>query len=369
MNPIFVTSVSTFLLVAVLYIFMPYVTPRTVVFGVRIPPSRTGDPRIAKLRRSFQAGVAGASALVGVMLLVLPLIYSQPTISLGAIFVELAVAYLVYYRTNRLLERIKTEEKWYENAVESSGAVYPEEKGISMAWAYLLIIPSVVIIALTAYIGATAYPGLPAQIPTHFGTNGQPDRFSPKTPLNAFLMVYIQAGVTAMLILVGIAISRTRQELDVTRPTATSIQQEKFRMYTMEALFLLTAFVNVTMLGSSLSIWGLISRSDLLPLILAPTLIGAAIMIVGLMRIGQMGSRIHVPEHDEHTDTTVVNRNDDKYWKGGALYYNPGDSSVLVGKRFGVGWTFNFAHPVTWIIMAAIVLTAVLPLLFAFHVL
>jgi uncharacterized membrane protein len=44
-----------------------------------------------------------------------------------------------------------------------------------------------------------------------------------------------------------------------------------------------------------------------------------------------------------------------KYYKLGIFYYNPDDSRVLVPKRYGWGWTFNFANYWSWLLMAIIV--------------
>jgi len=49
-------------------------------------------------------------------------------------------------------------------------------------------------------------------------------------------------------------------------------------------------------------------------------------------------------------------QNDNSYWKLGFLYYNPGDSKIIVTKRYGIGWTFNFAHPVSYLLIVGIVL-------------
>ncbi|MCX4751012.1 DUF5808 domain-containing protein [Kitasatospora sp. NBC_01287] len=37
---------------------------------------------------------------------------------------------------------------------------------------------------------------------------------------------------------------------------------------------------------------------------------------------------------------------DDRYWRAGGLFYvNRQDPSLLVAKRFGIGWTVNFGNP------------------------
>lgn len=45
----------------------------------------------------------------------------------------------------------------------------------------------------------------------------------------------------------------------------------------------------------------------------------------------------------------------DSCWHGGIFYYNPQDPALMVEKRVGVGWTFNFAHPVVWLILGLLI--------------
>ena len=48
-------------------------------------------------------------------------------------------------------------------------------------------------------------------------------------------------------------------------------------------------------------------------------------------------------------------------YKWGIFYYNGKDSRVMVPKRSRyMGWTFNFAHPVTYLILLALVCTALI---------
>jgi uncharacterized membrane protein len=57
----------------------------------------------------------------------------------------------------------------------------------------------------------------------------------------------------------------------------------------------------------------------------------------------------------------------DRFWKAGLFYYNPGDPALMVPKRFGIGYTLNFAHPVAWILLGGLlILPPALPLLFHF---
>jgi uncharacterized membrane protein len=69
-------------------------------------------------------------------------------------------------------------------------------------------------------------------------------------------------------------------------------------------------------------------------------LLGATLILA--FRIGQGGSRIRIPETSEKAG--IQDRNDDRYWKWGLFYYNPDDPAMFVEKRFGIGWTNNFAN-------------------------
>jgi hypothetical protein len=37
-----------------------------------------------------------------------------------------------------------------------------------------------------------------------------------------------------------------------------------------------------------------------------------------------------------------------RFWVVGVLYVNRNDPRLFVVKRSGLGWTFNFAHPIAW---------------------
>ena len=59
----------------------------------------------------------------------------------------------------------------------------------------------------------------------------------------------------------------------------------------------------------------------------------------------------------------------DHCWKAGAFYVNPDDSSLFVPKRFGIGYTVNFAHPWSGVVLAVVILVSLLPVIFALLVL
>jgi uncharacterized membrane protein len=68
---------------------------------------------------------------------------------------------------------------------------------------------------------------------------------------------------------------------------------------------------------------------------------------VWLIRAGQGGQKRVAPE----ASMPVGDGTPDSAWKGGLFYFNPDDPAVFVEKRFGVGWTLNFASVWAWIML------------------
>ena len=61
-------------------------------------------------------------------------------------------------------------------------------------------------------------------------------------------------------------------------------------------------------------------------------------------------------------------RSPDSAWKLGLVYFNPDDPALFVEKRFGVGYTVNFARPGAWIFIGGILVGTGVVVVWAFSV-
>ena len=52
-------------------------------------------------------------------------------------------------------------------------------------------------------------------------------------------------------------------------------------------------------------------------------------------------------------------KNNEDYWKWGIFYNNSKDPAIWVEKRTGLGWTVNFAHRISYLILVLIFLIPV----------
>jgi len=44
----------------------------------------------------------------------------------------------------------------------------------------------------------------------------------------------------------------------------------------------------------------------------------------------------------------------EEYRKTHVWYFNPQDSNIFVPKKYGIGLSFNFAHPIIWVAIAIV---------------
>jgi uncharacterized membrane protein len=58
----------------------------------------------------------------------------------------------------------------------------------------------------------------------------------------------------------------------------------------------------------------------------------------------------------------VGDRTPDRYWKLGVFYFNRDDSALLVEKRFGLGYSLNFARLTAWIILLFVLMGPLIPI-------
>lgn len=57
-------------------------------------------------------------------------------------------------------------------------------------------------------------------------------------------------------------------------------------------------------------------------------------------------------------------KNNNDLWKWGVFYNNPNDPCIWVDKRYGLGWTLNFAHAISYFYVALIIAIPIIFMIF-----
>jgi len=176
---------------------------------------------------------------------------------------------------------------------------------------YLLLVPPAVALVLLA-------DRFPSPMPVHWDLAGRPNGFFPRTPLALGFPLLLLGGI--LLLLDGIVAGGAR-----VGPPANA---EGVRRLLSPIRWLLALLATPAAFAP---LWG--------P---TPVVVGAgAMVLVVLVQIAR-APRL-APASTEG-------------WRGGLIYANASDPRLLVPKRSGLGWTFNFARPVAWVLLAVLLL-------------
>jgi uncharacterized membrane protein len=360
-------------LVAYLMFIMPGLMPESVQFGVRLPPAHQEDPAVAAARRGYRrnvTGVAAAGLLLVLLLALLPSSARFELLSVLALFLLLGGGFASYLSARSQLMSAKQAGGWTRGVAQVAAAPLRGAEGARSTGAVLLWgVPMVLLWVLFLVLAILAYPTLPGSIPTHFSSSGTPDAYSAKSWGVVLLVPAIGGFLVALFLLLAAAVLRTRSEIDPAHAERDAARQAIFRGRMARILLVLGTGVEATVGMTSLPVLGLVVFGPLLlGLSFVPLLVGVILVVAVSVQSGQLGSRVALPEGPLPSEPVAANapmaRDDDRLWKAGAIYYNPHDSSILVAKRFGVGWTFNFAHPVTWVVLVGILVFPVVLVLF-----
>lgn len=76
-------------------------------------------------------------------------------------------------------------------------------------------------------------------------------------------------------------------------------------------------------------------------------------------------SRMQLGSSADDQPAGAIFHDDDRNWYGGLIYYNRDDPNPLVPKRYGFGWTVNFAHPLGKVFLVVSVALVLLPIVLA----
>jgi uncharacterized membrane protein len=203
-------------------------------------------------------------------------------------------------------------------------------------------LPFVPIVAV-AVVLALSWEALPALFPIHWNGRMEADGWATRTVVAVFGWLAFGLVLTAMMGLCGYGIAHGSRRRHTAGPAAVA-EAMRLRL-TLRAL--LAAEWAVAILTSAVGLLPLAhaaGKSDLLAWIVVVAALGFAVGVPVCLGIAAWRRR----------GETFDDGTRDEAWKAGLFYYDPADPAVFVEKRLGVGYTFNFARPASWVALAAL---------------
>lgn len=199
-------------------------------------------------------------------------------------------------------------------------------------------------IFLTAGVLAYRWESIPARFPIHWGFDGRPNGWSGRNPWSIFGPLVVSGILVLTFTLLG----------ELVLHDSPGHGRRPAMLHTCRNALRGAAWL-ISLLFCAISLSSLApDPTTLVPLVVA----GCVCSSLGLV-LYITYSAMRMPEET----TASENAGEDRFWKGGLLYFNPADRALMVPKRQGIGYTLNFARPVSWLILGGIVLVSLgLPL-------
>ncbi|GGH79442.1 putative membrane protein [Pullulanibacillus pueri] len=359
----YMIMIISFIPIILISIFIPYVTRRTDSFGVSIPEAVYYSEELRSMRKRF----AWQTALLGLVLVLLWWLVSIPVslevetvVFVCALFTFLFGSFVLYLIYHHRMKTLKARKAWGEPRSEVVAIDTAFRHGkimVSLGW-FTIPLGIALVTLICSFI---FYQHLPTRIPMHYDMKGHVDRWADKSYRTVMSFPILQLYMTALFLFINSIIGKSKQQIDRENPEMSVKRNQLFRLKWARFNFL--TGVLLVLMFSFMQLSYFIEISLTLTLVVTLSVVGLIVIgaVVLSFMTGQGGSRIKVGEGKQGE---VIHREDDRYWKLGLFYFNRKDPSIWVEKRFGVGWTINFANPIGWgSLLVIIVIALLIPLL------
>jgi len=330
------------LLLAAVFLLVPMVNRGQQLFSIPVSTEFLQSAEAARLRRIYRAVVAtaGALAMVGMLRSASRDAGQEPDWQMAIVPLAKLVGLACCWG-------------WAWNATMPHRVAHPVVRTASLrqqepsgaVW-WLSTLPALLPLLLAAACLQLKWAQIPATFATHFDMSGVPNGYEQKSLAGVFLPVVMGCVLVGMMAVLGWAVARFS-------PAGPSPVLRRVTMNLLRVLCwfcsLLLCFVALLPLQqhvTSMTAWMVFAA-------VAAMLCVVACMIVGIVR-------------DKGFDN-LPEATSERYWKWGLFYFNPNDGALLVPKRMGFGYTFNFARPAAWLMMGALVAIVVVPLALGRH--
>lgn len=195
---------------------------------------------------------------------------------------------------------------------------------------------------------------LPASIPVHWDASGAVNGFA--SPASTATLGGTLLFDLAMLWFVLFGISRERwamPEEGATEYMELAVRRRRL-LVRMTEWIILAVNAGIGLIWMGLVVGGLPGWGSFgIGCSVAATVLILAGVMVPMVRILPQVSKVQDALRSL-AGTEVLGTRPDGWRLGGIVYYAPEDPALFVPKRVGIGQTFNFARPMAWVILVAI---------------
>ena len=343
----------------IVFALTPWITSKGELFSVSVPTAAASDPEVRSLKRGYsQWMLVLTAALTGLVIYAFAAAdeYTAALVICVATAALVLVGYLLMLRCRDKVRNLKKVRGWVASAQEHAAMLVGDGVPMpaSLSWELLNLLP----IAASLLIAALGYDGAPDLIPIHEGLDGVVNGWAEKSVLTILLPILFQLAMAGTMTVAHAMILRSKRPVDPRHPASSAFAYGAYVHAWSVCCVWMGLALNASGMVLEAAQVGWVSLHVASTAITAVTLAILVPCLVLAVRYGQNGTRLlaRLPE-----DLALPADEDDR-WYGGVFYVNREDPSVVVPKRFGIGWTLNMGRPASWAIVVGLVAICVVSL-------
>lgn len=356
--------VTIFIPISFVFIATPFLTRRTESFGISVTEEIYWHEDVRKIRKKY-------ALLLTILHTILFIITAASLIKLsdeknisiaigGYTCAVIVISFVTYLFFHYRMKNMKRERQWASPVMQTvvvDTSFRRSKLTVSSYW----FIPHILLALATLVIVVAFYDQFPNELILKYDFSGNATHVVDKSLQALLWPIATQFILIAMFLFINYSIVISKQQIDVADPEASRQRSIIFR-HSWSVFIVVTGFL-MTLLFSFIPLAQLL-KLDPSSILIVSMIVPGIVMIGSIwlsVRLGQGGSRIRI----EGSQSAVGSgfSDDDRYWKLGGIYYNPADPALFLEKRFGIGWTINFGHKLSWVIMAALVVVIIASIL------
>ncbi len=220
--------------------------------------------------------------------------------------------------------------------------------------------------AAAAYLNSR-WASIPEHFPTHWGADGRANGWGTRTPESVYAPVAIGAALIAVMALLGLLQRHAMRPIHPGAPvryTELRYRRGILRVLLAGEYMLALTFSWAAMLPL-LTAGGAGGAGSPPPSFLLIVIMPVVYVVWTLLYLARLRPRRPPPfagagpaaaGHGAGSAGAAAGGGgfgllDERHWRAGVFYVNPEDPSLMVPKRYGIGYTLNFARPAAWLLM------------------
>jgi uncharacterized membrane protein len=347
---ILIVMLCTDALVLAVLLWMPVMRKERAFFGVRVSrETYAGEGR--RIRRRYWLSIAAVYGALTAVGLITSYLRNNFLYAAAAYVISLPFSFILYASFAREMRafRVPSDVSRFAGSLKTRRLADYTLVGLEILVVILTLAPPII---LTYY-----YPALPERVPIHWGLNGQPDAWARKTFSTVFFLPVLTAYLQGWFLLLKYDLAHARMTLPAEQAEVYLKYKERLMVASLRMMDWVrgwTAFLlsTVSMFIIITSIEGLRGWMRFATIALWSSL---GMLLAGIFYLLYQMMKVDSDLETETGNADVRRESEEAKWSGGGMFYhNPDDPSLMVEKKDGLGFTYNFAGKGVGLRMAAL---------------